>query len=186
MIDYSAIKAKFVKVAKDCLGSSVTKVIQSHPNAPQPARPYVTVDLMMTRDEHGWLTHTYVDNNNNPVYETNKQIVLVYRVVGKDAHNLANNLHAYWNIERVRQDIRSTVNVGIVELGRIRDLPTKISDMLFDETSEFEITINVTDVVVDTQTGIIDSTTFTVEVHDGEGDPDPFITTFDIPPDNNP
>ena len=186
MIDYASIKARFVQEAKTCLGSTVTSVIQSHPNAPQPNRPYVVLDLVLTRDEHGWLTHTYVDDNDNPVYETNKQIILTYRVVGKDAHNLANNLHAYWNIERVSCGIHKDLGVGVVSLSQIRDLPTKIADMLFDEASEFEITINVTDQVIDTQTGIIDSTTFNVEVHDAPGDPSPFVTTFTVPPNNNP
>jgi len=179
LIDYEAIKSKFVRIASAWLGVDVKAVIQSHPNAPQPERPFVVVDILLVQDEDGDEIHRYVDENDNPVYESHKQVSLSYRVLGKDALSIANKLHNMFMLDRIRDEIRTDLGAGVVSVTRVRDLPKLIADKLFDDAAEFEVTINVIDSVTDTLSGIIDTTNFTIEIHRAEGDPDPYITEFD-------
>jgi hypothetical protein len=189
-VDYLAIKKKFVEIAQSAVGSRLSStgsptapeasVIILRPQGPYPDYPYVTVDILDTVDEQGWLTAIEVDINDNPVYVTYEKMLISLRCYGGDAISIVNDLKKYFIPGVVRDDIRSTLGGSIVEILDIDSMPIKLSDKYL-ESAALNIVFNIVDSYTDTSTGIIDNVDLDGEVFRDDEDIDPYTTNIIAP-----
>jgi len=188
MIDEPAIYAKFVSVAQVAVGALLSQtgptgspeaaVIRLRTNGVKPAYPYITVGILDTRDESGWLTGEYVDTNtDNPVYETNKQLLINFRCYGGDALSIINELHGNLRLPSVRDSVRSTLGGSVVSLTDPDNLPVLLADKYL-ESASFNLVFNITDSLTDSNTGIIDNVHLNGELHRFDDDPAPLDMTI--------
>lgn len=190
-IDYDGILDKFILVAVEAVGSSLTQigpagskvgaVVRARQKNTKPSPPYVTIDVLDTKDESGWLYNETIDVNEDTVLETTKQLLLNYRVYGGNAINLANNLHGFFRLDRVRGDIRKTLGGSVVTVDSVEQLPVLQADE-FLESASFNFIFNITDTFIDT-TGseVFDIINLTGEVFRSEGDTDPLDVSITVP-----
>lgn len=190
-IDYDGILDKFILVAQEALptelsligvGGNLPAVIRSRQDGPKPDYPYVTIDVLDTIDESGWLLTETINSNDETVYETNKQLLLNYRVYGGNAINIAQRLHGFLRLNRVLGDVRSTTGGSVVTVDDVDQLPILLADG-FLESASFNITFNITDTFVDTQgsdsftTIHLDGTIFDISTDD----PNPLDVDIIVP-----
>jgi hypothetical protein len=156
-LDYDGILDKFITVAREALPTELSfigpladipAVIRARQTGPKPSYPYLTVDVLDTSDESGWLNNEHIDASDFTVVETNKQLLLSYRVYGGNAINIANNLHGYFRLNRVLGDIRSTLGGSVVTTSGIDQLPILLADEYL-ESASFTLIFNITDTFVD-------------------------------------
>jgi hypothetical protein len=189
-IDYDGILDKFIGVAREALPTELSligatgtlpAVIRARQDGPKPDYPYVTIDVLDTVDESGWLYSETINSNDETVYETNKQLLLNYRVYGGNAINLAQKLHGFFRLNRVLGDIRSTTGGSVVIVDGVDQLPILLAET-FLESASFNITFNITDTFVDTQgSDSFNKVVLTGEIFDGTGDPDPLDVSITVP-----
>lgn len=189
-LDYDAILDKFIEVAREALptelsmigqNADIPAVIRARQDGVKPNYPYITIDALDTVDESGWLTHTFIDDNDLTVVETNKQILLNYRVYGGNAINIANILYGFFRLNRVLGDIRTTLGGSVVSTSDIDQLPILLSDEYL-ESASFNLVFNITDSFVDTLgSDAFDTVNLEGEVFDGEGDLDPHAVSITVP-----
>lgn len=188
MIDESAIYSKFISVVQDAVGASLSQTgpsgspesaaIRIRANGVKPAYPYITVGILDTKDESGWLTGEYVDpNSESPVYETNKQLLINFRCHGGDALSIINDLHGGFRLPSVLDDVRDTLTGSVVSLSNVDNLPVLLADKYL-ESASFNLVFNITDTLTDSNTGIIDNVQLDGELHRFDNDPAPLDMTI--------
>jgi hypothetical protein len=179
-LDYDAILDKFILVAQEALptglsligvGGNLPAVIRARQEGSKPNYPYATIDVLDTVDESGWLYSETINSNDETVYETNKQILLNYRVYGGNAVSIAQKLHGFFRLNRVLGDIRNTLGGSVVTVDDVDQLPILLADTYL-ESASFNIIFNITDTFIDT----LGSDSFTTIHLDG--------TIFDISTDD--
>jgi hypothetical protein len=179
-LDYDGVLDKFLLVAQEALptqlaligvNSDLPAVIRARQDGPKPGYPHVTLDVLDTIDESGWLTETYIDSNDYTVVETNKQLLLNYRVYGGNAINIANSLYGFFRLNRVLGDIRSTLGGSVVSISDIDQLPILLADKYL-ESASFNLVFNITDTFVDSSgSDAFDTVNLEGELFDNAGDP---------------
>ena len=179
-LDYDGILDKFILVAREALPTQLSligpsgtlpAVIRARQKGPKPDYPYVTIDVLDTIEESGWLTNTHIDSNDDTVVETNKQLLLNYRVYGGNAINIANILHGFFRLNRVLGDVRNTLGGSVVSTLDIDQLPILLADD-FLESASFNIIFNITDTFVDSSgSDAFDTVNLDGELFDEAGDP---------------
>ena len=188
-IDITAIQNKLISVAREPFttelsfigqNGDIPAVILHRPEGPNPNYPYITFDVLQIADEQGWMTDIVVDINDNPNYITYKSLLTRYRCYGGGSKNIMNNLHGHFRLERVRDDIGSTLGGSIVEVLDIDDMPIRISDKYL-ESSSFTLIFNIMDTIIDTGTGIIDNVNISGELFRDDEDPNPLPMTIIAP-----
>lgn len=190
-LDYDAILDKFILVAQEALPTELSligvsgtlpAVIRARQIGTKPDYPYVTIDVLDTADESGWLGSENINSSDETVYETNKSLLLNYRVYGGNAVNISQKLHGFFRIDRVLGDITNTLGGSVVTLDNVDQLPILLADTYL-ESASFNITFNITDTFVDTSTGSfttihLDGTVFNLSVEDtNPGDIDITVPT---------
>jgi hypothetical protein len=179
-LDYDAILDKFILVAQEALptglsligvGGNLPAVIRARQEGSKPDYPYATIDVLDTVDESGWLYSETINSNDETVYETNKQLLLNYRVYGGNAVSIAQKLHGFFRLNRVLGDIRNTLGGSVVTVDDVDQLPILLADTYL-ESASFNIIFNITDTFIDT----LGSDSFTTIHLDG--------TIFDISTDD--
>jgi hypothetical protein len=190
-IDYDAILDKFVVVAQQALPTQLSligvngntpAVIRARQTGPKPNYPYVTVDAIDTMDESGWLLEESIDVNDDTVYQTTKQILIVYRVYGGNAISLGNTLQGFFRVSRILGDIRNTLGGSVVTVDDVDSLPILLENTYL-ESSALNLTFNIIDTFVDT-TGSSNFTTINLDglIYDGgPEDPDPLVVDITVP-----
>lgn len=189
-LDYDGILDKFILVAQEALPTELTligvnadlpAVIRVRQDGPKPSYPYVTINVLDTIDESGWLTSTYIDDNDYTVVETNKQLLINYRVYGGNAINIANNLYGFFRLNRVLGDIRNTLGGSVVSTSDIDQLPILLADEYL-ESASFNLVFNITDTFVDSSgSDSFVTVNLNGELFDGEDDPDPIDISITVP-----
>jgi hypothetical protein len=179
-LDYDGILDKFILVAQEALptelsligiNSDLPAVIRARQTGPKPDYPYVTIDVLDTIDESGWLTNTHIDTNDDTVVETNKQLLINYRVYGGNAINIANSLYGFFRLNRVLGDVRSTLGGSVVSTSDIDQLPILLADE-FLESASFNLIFNITDTFTDTSgSDAFDKVNLDGELFDSAGSP---------------
>jgi hypothetical protein len=190
-IDYDAILDKFILVAQEALPTELSligvsgtlpAVIRSRQDGAKPDYPYATIDVLDTIDESGWLYSETINSNDETVYETNKQLLLNYRVYGGNAVNIAQKLHGFFRLNRVLGDIISTTGGSVVTVDDVDQSPILLADTYL-ESATFNITFNITDTFVDTAgsdsftTVHLDGTIFDISTDD----PNPLDVDIIVP-----
>lgn len=183
-IDFNGILTDFVRVARDGVGSQLATigptgtefpaVIKVRQNGPKPEYPYVTIDVLDVDDGGEWLLADYVEANGDLVYETNKNLLINYRVYGGNALDIANNLHGYLRADSVLSSIRTNTGGAVVTLDAIDSLPVLLSDSYL-ESASFNLVFGITDTLTITDTGenYIESIDADGVLHNGATDPPP-------------
>lgn len=190
-LDYDAILNEFILVAQQALptelsliGASgdIPAVIRARQAGTKPNYPYVTIDVLDTADESGWLGSEDINSSDETVYETNKSLLLNYRVYGGNAISIAQKLHGFFRMDRVLGDITNTLGGSVVTLDNVDQLPILLAGNYL-ESASFNITFNITDTFVDTSTGSfttvhLDGVVFNLSVEDmNPGDIDITVPT---------
>ena len=188
--DYSAIRSKFVSVVQSGVGSLLSttgppsatepSVIIRRPSGPIPDYPYISLDILDTEDQHGWLSFEEVDVNDNPVYLTYEKMLINIRCYGGDSISIINKLRHYLRIASVRNDIREVLSGSIVDVLDIDSMPIELSDR-FLESASVNIIFNTITSQVDTSVGIIDNVDLDGQVFRDDEDPTPYTTTIIAP-----
>ena len=181
-IDVNAIIDKFILVAQDGVGGLLSQtrhpsapkgsVIQERSRHPNPAYPFITIDILDIRDEDAWITHREVNQDGHLEYSTHKQVSIYYRCYGEGSIQIINQLQGFFRLERVRDDIRDVLKGSIVNTQIVDSLPVQLVDE-FIESSSMGVTFNIDDVYADSSTGIIDNVVGTGELLRYKDDPDP-------------
>ncbi len=191
-IDHDAIIDKFILVAQEALPTQLSligsladlpAVIRARQSGPKPDYPYATIDVLDEVDESGWLYSETVNVNDEVVYETNKQLLLNYRVYGGNAMSIANRLHGFFRLNRILGDIRKTLGGSVVIVDDIAPLPILLTDT-FLESASFNITFNITDTFVDSGPNGTDTfikTNLTGEIFRDRSDQDPLDVSITVP-----
>jgi hypothetical protein len=190
-IDYDAILDKFILVAREALPTELSliganadlpAVIRARQTGPKPGYSYVTIDVLDTQDESGWLYSETINSSDQTVYETTKQLLLNYRVYGGNAISIAQKLHGFFRLNRVLGDIRNTTGGSVVIVDSIDSLPILLTDDYL-ESASFNITFNIIDTFVDTSgsdsftTVHLDGTIYNISTDD----PTPLIVDITVP-----
>ena len=179
-LDYDAILDKFIDVAREALptqlsliGPSATlpAVIRSRQEGPKPDYPYATIDVLDTVDESAWVLVQTLSSNDEPQYETNKQLLLNYRIYGGNAVSIAQRLHGFFRSNRVLGDIRKTLGGSVVTVDDVDQLPILLSDTYL-ESASFNIIFNITDTFIDTADGSFTTIKVAGDIFDGSRDLD--------------
>lgn len=189
-IDVDAIRAKFISVAQDGVGSQLSStgpptalepsVIRARSKGTNPAYPFITLDILDIRDEDGWITERAVNESDHLEYFTHKKVSLYYRSYGPNSISIINDLHSYFRLEGVRDDIRSTLSGSVVNTLLIDSVPMQLIDE-YIESSSLGVTFNIVDSYEDTSTGIIDNVDISGEVYRHADVEDPFIINTIVP-----
>ena len=192
-INYDAIMDKFILLARDSVGSQLTQigpvgsefgaVIRARQGGPKPDFPYITIDVINTVQESGWLAVHYLDESENTVYETTKQLLLNYRVYGGNAISIANDLEGYFRLNSVLGDVRSTTGGSVVETRDVDQQPIELADK-FLESSSFNIIFNITDTYSQPNLGegVFDTVTLDGELNRFTDDPSPLDADVSVGP----
>ena len=189
-VDYTAIYSKFISVTQTAVGSYLSttgpagapepSVIQRRPSGPHPDYSYISIDILDTGDESGWMAFEEVDINDNVTISTYEKMLINFRCYGKNSFEVMNTLKHYFRIESVRNDIREALAGSIVDVLDIDSLPIELSDG-FLESSDFNVIFNIIATQTDTSTGIIDNIDLDGEVYRDEEDPTPYTTNTTVP-----
>jgi hypothetical protein len=180
----------FIRIAREALPTELSligpnadlpAVIRARQDGPKPSYPYTVLDHLDTIDESGWLLSENINSNDETVYETNKLLLLNYRVYGGNAQAIAQKLHGFFRLNRVLGDIRTSTGGAVVTLDGIDSLPVLLAETYL-ESASFNITFAITDVFVDT----IGSDSFTKivldgDLHRGTGDVSPLDLDVTVP-----
>lgn len=183
---------KFILVAQAALPTELSligvnedlpAVIRARQTGTKPSYPYVTIDCLEIVDESGWLTLETLSANDEPQYETNKQLLLNYRVYGGNAISIAQRLHGYFRSNRVRGDIITTLGGSVVTVDDVDQLPILLTDTYL-ESASFNIIFNITDTFIDTDDGSFDTinvggTLYNISVEDAN--PQDIDVTVPVP-----
>ncbi len=189
-IDLDTILDKFITVAREALptelsmigqNADIPAVIRNRQTGPKPDYPYVTIDVLDVVDEEGWLSNTYIDENDLTVVATTKQLLLSYRVYGGNAINIANTLYGFFRLNRVLGDVRKTLGGSVVSTTAIDSLPILLADEYL-ESASFNLIFNITDTFVDTLgSDAFDQVNLDGELFRDTDDPDPLDITVTVP-----
>ena len=177
-IDYDGVLDKFILIAREALptelsmigeNEDIPAVIRARQKGITPEYPYVTIDVLDTVEESGWLNNEHVNSSDQVVVETTKQLLLNYRVYGGNAINLANILHGFFRLNRVLGDVRTTLGGSVVSTSDIDQLPILLADEYL-ESASFNIIFNITDTFVDTSgSNVFDTVNLDGEIQDEAG-----------------
>lgn len=177
-IDYDGILDNFILIAREALptqlsmigeNEDIPAVIRARQKGITPDYPYVTLDVLDTREEFGWLNNEHVNDSDQVVVETTKQLLLNYRVYGGSAINLANILHGFFRLNRVLGSIRTTLGGSVVSTSDIDQLPILLADGYL-ESASFNLVFNITDTFVDTfGSNVFDHVNLYGEIQDEAG-----------------
>lgn len=191
-IDYDAVLDKFIDVARQALngklstigptGTEYPSVIRARQGGNLPDFPYCTVDYLITDGNNEWLLQDYITDNGDLVYESTKTLVLNYRVYGGSAMSIANDLHGYFRVERVRDSIRQATGGAVTVVDAIDSLPNVLPDA-WRESASFNVTFSIVDTLIipDEGENYITSIVLDGELKDGEGDTDPLPINVNAP-----
>lgn len=191
-IDYNLILDTFIQVARDGVGSQLSQigptgsefpaVIKVRQDGPKPDYPYITIDILDTFTNDEWLIQEKLNDSNSLVYETNKNLLINYRVYGGNAISIANDLHGYLRVASVLDFIRSETTGALLTTGNIDSLPVLLSDS-FLESASFNLTFAITDslVIPDTGSNYFDSIDLDGELKRNEDDPSPLSINVNAP-----
>ena len=189
MIDIDAVTTEVITVAREGVGAQLSTiasgtlpaVIKAFGNAPEPSYPYITVYYLGMQDEDGWLNDERINATDTLEYYVNKLMGFTYTVYGKTANKIAHELCERFVFQTVRDNLRSNVGAGVVQLTNVKDLPTKLGDKNYIEASEFSLTLSIKDTISDTSTGYIDNINLYGELYQGKEDPSPLPMTIVVP-----
>jgi hypothetical protein len=181
-IDVDNVLSTFVVAAQDTIGSQLSlvgpsgnqepAVILVRQNGTKPDMPFVTVDCLSITDSNEWLLQSYLSASNELVYETNKDMLIQYRVYGGNAIQIANNLHGYFRVGNTLDFIRNNTGGAVTFVDTVNSLPQLLSDE-FVESASINITMAITDALVipDTGSNYFDSVNLDGELRNNIQDP---------------
>lgn len=154
------------------VGSEFPAVIRVRQEGPKPEYPYCVISLLDISDGGEWLLEEYLDSSNNLVYESNKNLLINYRVYGGNALSISNTLHGYFRRDSVLNQIRENTGGAVVDTGSIDSLPVLLSDTYL-ESASFSLTLAITDTdsLADTGENYFDSVELDGGLHNGLTDP---------------
>lgn len=188
MIDLVAIRRKFALIAQEKVGqylaqeSSVPVVVPARPNVVRHSYPYITVDIIDVTPNTGWVVDIESDVNGDDIYKTTKDLMILFRCYGGETSSaneklsqyIINELQNVFMFSSVREDLRSTLNIGVITTGNIDSLPIQLSDKYL-ETAAFEIVIKVCDEAVDANTFVIETVDLDGDVYSLQGESTPSV-----------
>lgn len=177
-IDTKAILKEFRRIASEEVGDQlstlrrggqdVPAVFISRPSDLIKDTPYITVDILTIDDSGSWLNNTGVDENDNPFFASYFNLLLQYTVYGDNSLSIAQDLKGRFRIGRILDEITTNTGAGFKDVFNVNSLPQKLAtDYL--EVASFNLSVGIADVVIDTETGIIETIVLTGEVDE---DPD--------------
>lgn len=192
-IDYNAIRDKWIVLARTAVGSSLSQigpvgsefaaVIKRRVDGPMPEYPYIDMDIVNTIDEGGWSSNYGIDVDTGELfYETHKQLLINFRCYGGEAMSIMNTFHGYLRQELVQDDLRTNLGGSLVQAFDVNSMPIKLNDKWI-ESSDFNITFNVVDKYINTDTATSEITTVGLdgELFRDDLDPDPLDIRIDAP-----
>jgi len=188
LIDLVAIRRKFALIAQEKVGqylaqeSSVPVVVPARPNVVRHSYPYITVDIIDVTPNTGWVVDIESDVNGDDIYKTTKDLMILFRCYGGETSSaneklsqyIINELQNVFMFSSVREDLRSTLNIGVITTGNIDSLPIQLSDKYL-ETAAFEIVIKVCDEAVDANTFVIETVDLDGDVYSLQGESTPSV-----------
>lgn len=185
MIDYAAIRLKFITLAQQQIGQYLSQsgpledspnVIPVLPNHKAPPYPYVTVDVADISEENGWESNRYINEDDHTVHEVTKTLMVHFRCYGGDGYSendkssrwIMNQLHGSFMFDTVRDDLGSTIGAGVTIVTPINPTPVRLADKFVD-SAVFSVLINIIDSREDVNSTIISSVEAVGEVHPSSG-----------------
>lgn len=192
-LDYNAILDRFILTAREGLptqlstigqNNDIPAVVRARQDGPKPSYPYVTLDVLDTREESAWLMLETLDPTGQfPQYETNRQVLLSYRVFGSNAIAIAQRLEGYFRSNIVRDTISTALGGKVVRTDPVEQDPILLADKYL-ESAYFNLIFNITDVYVDTAGSVFDTIHATGQVYNislEDTDPQTIDVTVPIP-----
>lgn len=184
MIDTEAIKAEFVKIARELTyvrplstnaKSGLKNVYKSRPDdTDKPDYPFIVLDLLSIDQTDAWELNKRADPiTGDYIVDTNYDLLLSYTVYGDQAMTIANQLEGYFRLNRVLDTLCENTNGGnLVQTFPVQSIPQELANKFVDAAS-FDLIFTVTDTITDTETGTIDEINLTGELNRIEDDPSP-------------
>lgn len=162
------------------VGSEFPAVIRSRQDAPIPDYPYIRVDIIDTTQTSGWKLGEGVDDDGNTYIENGFKLLLQYTVYGGHAISIAHQLRASFALQSVLDKI------CLETMGTFEDAQPVINNPQIGETQSLEVaafnfTFNITDRVVDIETGTFDTIRIEGELKLDEEDPDSLPIIIEVP-----
>lgn len=180
-IDFNNIITKFIEIASEITynpplatnpESSLKAILRARQNQPKEDYPYMVIDILDVTQENGYITDdTLVDDNDNTIYQTNYQILILFRVYGAGSLPIINQLETYFRIDDVLGRINLETGGNVVETQPISSLPTQLADR-WEESAAFNLVFNITDSNVYDES-IIETIDLGGKLFRDEDDPDP-------------
>jgi len=184
-IDYDNILGTLVQIAAEVQytvplsqTNGLPSVLRMRSNNPKLDFPFITVDVLDTTQESAWLLNTFVNDDDNLVYETNYHLLIQFRVHA-DAGNpnaqvILNQLEGYFRLDRVRDRLTRDTTGALLEKFPIENAPILLDDK-YIESASFNIIFGITDTVIDVDTEGAPITTIDLdgELKIHEDDPQP-------------
>jgi len=173
MIDYNNILTELIRVVREVpftvplsITDGLPSVLRMRPNNPKLQYPYVTIDVLDTSLESGWELNTFVDENDNNVYEANYHLLISFRVYGGDAladsQSIMSQLDGHLRIERVLNDITKATGGEVLVKLPVENSPILLDDK-YIESSSFNIIFGITDTTIDIGTDGVPITTIDLD-----------------------
>lgn len=180
MIDTDAVYQCFIDRAREALPTQLSMigpqadipaVIKSRQVGAKPEYPYVTVDMITISETHGDTTAEYLNAQNLPVIETHYKILMQYTVYGGDAMNIGQRLRGYFRLPQALAAITADTTGTLEDTFDVISRPEALSTE-FLEVAALQLTMNISDCISDTQSGVFDTINLNGEMKYRD-DPDP-------------
>jgi hypothetical protein len=161
--ELSDIKLSEIRVGKPSIGRYRAKV-------PKFDFPYAMIDIGPSRHSVGPLTNRFVNSDDFVQYETNKEYFISVKVYADqgESYTIANNFEFAFNFDSNLDQIKTTAQATVRSTETVTPLPDVLSDNSQIEYNQFNIILSVTDIYVDSSTGIVDTIDLTGTLKDGD------------------
>ena len=186
-LDIKSITNTFIAIAAKEVGSQLSTIRKSGADVPavilardtqtSPSYPYIVVDIITIDDNGGYLTGEGINDDGDPYFSSHYRLLFQYTVYGPDSLSIAHELKGKFRVDRVLNDVKVGTGGALEDVFTVTSLPERLSSRYL-EVAAFNLSLSLTDTVVDVETGVIETIDLTGEVLLDEEDT--FDNTLDI------
>lgn len=176
----SQVGSQLKQVAKDAVGTLGPAIYKDRQNQYK-EYPYITVDILSTKENGGWVEDISVNDVDLTEYSFNYQAMFLITCFGNGAQEILTNFKQSLSFEGVRRALHeaSGYSATLNRSGNVVESPAFL-ETDYEDMASMEMTINFRNVVADTTSGIIESAVIESNLLEYEDSP-PITNTIIVP-----
>lgn len=169
MIDHDSVIKEFIDLTRIAVGAQLSTVlvsdvptpavIKKRTGGPTPNYPYIIIGVEDRSNITPHLINKTVNNDDAIVHHRLEDFLISFQCYGENSFSILSQLHQYFDIESVRDSIRSSTGGAIRKIDNVTIDPQPVKDM-FIESHHFNLVWGSENTI----TGPVDCTIETVTI----------------------